>query len=141
MAATVENKLLAVVRVRGTNNVRESISHTLDRLNLKRINNLSFVFGTKSNLGMVRKCNDYITYGEVPQDLVEKLLAKKGLKPTGSVSELVSGKKTPKDLGIKMPLHMKPPRRGYRDIKAGFNAGGDLGYRGEKIMELVKRMM
>lgn len=141
MTADVENKLLAVVRVRGTNNVRESIEHTLGRLNLKHVNNLSLVYGTKSNLGMVRKCNDFIAYGEIAQELVEKLLEKKGVKPTGSVSELVAGKKTPKALGIKMPLKMKPPRRGYRDIKAGFNAGGDLGYRGEKISELVKRMM
>lgn len=133
-----ENKLLAVVRVRGTNNVRESIEHTMQRLNLPRVNSLSLVFGTKSNLGMVRKANNFITYGEISQDLLEKLLAKRGIK--ASVPELMSGKKTPKDL-VPLPLRMHPPKRGYRSVKEGFNAGGDLGYRGEKINELVKRMM
>ncbi len=134
----LESKLLAVVRVRGTNNVRESIGHTLERLNLKQVNNLSLVQGTESNMGMIRKCNSYITYGEVQQDVLEKLLERKGIK--ASAAELMGGKKRIKEL-VDLPIHMHPPKRGYRNIKAGFNAKGDLGYRGEKINELLKRMM
>ena len=38
-----KNQLLAVIRVRGTVKVRASIAETLDRLRLKRVNNLVLI--------------------------------------------------------------------------------------------------
>jgi len=138
----LENKLLAVVRVRGRVNVRQSISETLKRLNLNRVNNFILIQATKSNLGMINKCNDYVTYGEVSKEVVERLFEKKGIKLNEEdVSDLFTGKKSIKELSIEMPIGMKPPKHGYEHIKKSFSAKGSLGYRGEKINELIKRMM
>src|SRR5207237_973247 len=37
-------------------------------------------------------------------------------------------------------IRLPPPRRGFRHIKRGYHDGGDLGYRGKEINELLLRM-
>ena len=76
MKKDIENKLLAVVRIRGRVGTRRDINETLSRLGLKSPNNLVVVYGTKSILGMISKCNDFVTYGEVDRKGFE-LIAKK----------------------------------------------------------------
>lgn len=136
-----ENKLLAVVRVRGRAGVRHDIKETLERLNLMHVNNLSLVFGTKQNLGMIKKCNDFLTYGEVSMEVLEKVSKKKKIEAAKEDLEAVmQGSKKPKELA-KMPIRLHPPRRGYEGIKASYGNKGALGYRGEKVNELISRMI
>ncbi len=138
----LENKLLAVVRVRGRVNIRTSIEETLNRLNLKRINNLAVVYGSKSNIGMLYACNDYVTYGEIAPETLSQLLEKREIKvDAAAMNEIASGKKSLKASNIKVPIKMKPPKHGYRNTKKSYVNGGDLGYRGEEINKLIKRMM
>ena len=136
----LENKLLAVVRIRGRTNIRDSIEETLQRMSLKRVNNLSLIYGTKSNLGMLYKCKDYVTFGEISTETLNELLENKGAKAEEAAA-LMGGAKKPKDAGVKLPLRMKPPKHGYKAIKLPFTSKGDLGYRGERINALIKRMM
>lgn len=141
MNVKTENKLLAVIRVRGRAGVRHDIKETLKRLNLTRVNNLALIFGTKPNMGMIKKCNDYITYGEISDEILQKLAENKELKAKKEeLQELLAGTKKPQET-IRMPIRMHPPRRGYEGIKASYGNKGSLGYRGEKINELLKRMM
>ena len=37
-------------------------------------------------------------------------------------------------------MSMHPPRKGYKGIRHSVNEGGSLGYRGEDINNLAKRM-
>ncbi len=141
MDAKGGNKLLAVIRVRGRAGVRHDIKETLSRLNLDRINNLTLIYGTKPNMGMIKKCNDFVTYGEISNDLLGKLASRKELSvKKEELEEIFGGKKRPRD-SIRFPIRMHPPRRGYEGIKHSYSNGGALGYRGEKINELLKRMM
>lgn len=138
----LENKLLAVVRVRGRTKVRQSITETLNRLNLKKVNNLVLLFGSKSNIGMLNKCVDFVTFGEVNNETLENLLKKNGVEAKKeTIEELVKGKKTPREVGGITPIKMHPPKHGYEGTKVAFNAGGALGYRGEEINGLIKRML
>ncbi|MCL5786957.1 MAG: uL30 family ribosomal protein, partial [Candidatus Marsarchaeota archaeon] len=136
----LENKLIAIVRVRGTYGVRQEIKETMKRMNLNRVNSMIILYGNKSNIGMINKCSDFVTYGEIDSDTIELIAKKRNLKMEKSDIESVStGKKSPKEV-IKMPIRMHPPRKGYRGIKQSFKAGGDLGYRGKEINSLIKRM-
>jgi hypothetical protein len=45
------------------------------------------------------------------------------------------------DVGIKPVFRLHPPRKGYEDIRLSVNEGGSLGYRGEEIKDLAKRML
>ncbi len=140
MKADLNNKLIAVIRVRGRIGVRRSINETLSRLNVKKVNNLSLVFGTAANLGMIEKCKDFVTYGPVEEGVLAKLLGSKGSKVSkDDILSMMSGKKRARDV-LKLPITMHPPRRGYECIKQSFAVGGALGYRGEKVNELIKRM-
>ncbi len=136
-----ENKLLAVIRVRGRPGVRHDIRETLERLNLRRVNNLALVYGTKPNLGMVNKCKDFITYGEISEETLGKLAERKEIKlKKEELREVFEGKRKPQE-AITMPIKMHPPRRGYEGTKLSYSNKGALGYRGEKVNDLLKRMM
>lgn len=140
MKNSLENKAIAVIRVRGTMGVRRSINETLSRLNLRRVNNMVVLYGTKSNIGMIMKCKDFVTFGEINPETLGKVLEKKEIKHSKEdISGIASGKKTLKELDA-LPIRMHPPRHGYEGIKDSYTAGGALGYRGEKINELIKRM-
>ena len=138
----LENKLLAVIRVRGRVKVRQSIVETLNRLNLKRVNNLVLIYANKSNIGMINKCVDFVTFGEIETPVLEKLLQKKGIETKKElIEEITKGKKGMRDIEVETPMKMHPPKHGYEGTKVSFNAGGALGYRGADINELIKRMM
>lgn len=138
-----KNQLLAVIRVRGTVKVRASIAETLDRLRLRRVNNLVLV-NTKdaSYMGMVQKCKDFVTFGEIDKAVLAKLLEAKDVKADdAAVESLLTGKKTLKELNIGMPFGMHPPRHGYEGIKTDYASGGALGNRREEINKLIRRML
>ncbi len=140
MKAGVENKLLAVVRIRGGVKVRQEIKETLSRLNLDRVNNLSLVFGTKSNIGMIKKCNDFVTYGEITEEKLSALLNRKKFEISKEdIKEISAGKLKPREK-INMPIRMSPPKGGYKGIKRSFSQGGALGYRGDAISALLEKM-
>jgi large subunit ribosomal protein L30 len=140
MVKDLENKLLAVIRVRGRVGVRHTISETLSRLNLRKVNNMVLLYGTKSNLGMIAKCNDYVTYGEVDSDFVEKMLAMKGAKVSkDDISALAAGKKSAKQI-VETPMRLHPPTHGYENTRKPFSQKGSLGYRGTEISKLISRM-
>lgn len=140
MTSSLQNKIVAVVRVRGNIGVRQSIKETLHRLNLNRVNNLVILQGNGSNIGMIKKCTDFVTYGEIDKGTLEGFLKRKGIKATKEeVEEMASGRKRIVDL-VAMPIRMHPPRHGYEGIKVNFSKGGALGYRGAEISKLMNRM-
>ncbi len=138
---------LAIVRVRGAVRASEDIHRTFAHLNLPNANACSIVPATPSMLGMVRKVKDFVTWGEVDEALAKALFEKYGEQ----YGDLMAGKArlyTHKYIEMsgkryKPTLRLNPPRKGYgrKGVKVAFAAGGALGYRGEKISELLKRMM
>ncbi|MGZ7047360.1 MAG: 50S ribosomal protein L30 [Methanobacterium sp.] len=152
--------MIAAIRLRGRTGIKKDIANTLDMLKLTRINHAVLIEDNPSYNGMLQKAKDYITWGEIDQETVSKLLSKRG-KITGnvkltedylkdntdfsSVEELSkaladSGNKL-EDSGIKPVFRLHPPRKGYENIKKTFAESGSLGYRGDKINDLIKRMI
>ncbi len=152
--------MFAVVRVRGSAGVRRDIADTMEMLRLNRINHAVLVEETPSYLGMLRKAKDYITWGEIDQETLKAMIMKRGRIIGGdkitddyikektdydSVEEFAEavfqGDVKLEDAGIKPVFRLHPPRKGYEAIKKAFNEGGSLGYRGEEINNLLKRMI
>lgn len=102
-----------VVRIRGTVDVDKESKSTLNILGLKRANTLAVLPENDSVKGMLRKVENYITYGKMPD------------------TEAKSFDKV---------MHLRPPRGGMKSVKK-FYPKGDLGYRGEAIKDFVKAMM
>ena len=151
----------AVVRVRGTVNVRHDIKKTLEMLRLNRVNHCVLVEESENYKGMLQKAKDYITWGEIEKDTLVELIKKRGRligdKPLDdeyvksatsykSIEELsdaiIEGKIKYRELPeIKPVFRLSPPKKGYEGIKRAYAVGGALGYRGKDINDLIKRML
>lgn len=155
-------KIVLAIRVRGQVRVRPQIENTLDKLLLGRVHQARIVKVTPSLQGMITKAKDYITWGEVSEDVVEKLLSKRGRLPgNGRLTDsyvkknskfssikalakaIATGKASVKDVeGLKPVFRLTPPSKGFKGKKyLGVGMGGITGYRGEDINSLALRMI
>lgn len=151
-------KLYVAIRIRGRIGVRPDIVETLKRLNLTRKHNACLIPDTPSMVGMLKKASDYITWGEISRDALVLLLKKRGrligdkriteedLKKLGVSSfeeladKVLKEGKLPKLM--KKVFRLTPPSGGFKGkITRHFKEGGELGYRGEAINELLLRMI
>ena len=112
---------IAVVLVRGLIRANAAVQDTLYMLKLRKKNQCVIINKSPQSAGMIQKVKDYVTWGEVD---AETLTALEGKMENGSA-------------------HLQPPRKGYgrKGIKIPFSNRGALGYRGEKINDLLKRMI
>lgn len=155
-------KRIAVVRVRGRVHVRSDIADTMKLMNLNSANHCVIIDNRPQYEGMIKKIKDYVAFGEVKSEVMEKLLLDKGRldKDERLTEEYVKEKtkKTVKDFvsdfmdfkaelkdidGIKPVFRLHPPRGGHerKGIKKPYSVGGVLGYRGDKINNLLEDMV
>lgn len=155
-----KRKCLAVIRVRGVSDVSREIEETLEMLGLNRNCHAALIDDRPSYLGMLRKARNYLTWGEISKDGIMLLLKKR--------ARLIGNKKLPEgyaqEIGydslsnlaeaiyelrvnfgslpdIKPIFRLHPPKKGFRGkVKRSYVAGGVIGYRGETINELIRRM-
>lgn len=140
---------IAVLRIKGNVKVPEAIQNTLHRLNLNRKNHLVFYEKNDAVLGMVKRVKDYVTYGEVDESFVKEVLEKRGDLYESSLTDskkLYEYKSRFFEFGkkkYKKAVRLNPPVGGFerKGTKKGFNQGGSLGYRGDKIKDLISKML
>jgi large subunit ribosomal protein L30 len=151
--------LFAVVRIRGSVNLKGETKDTLAMLRLNRVNHCVLVPATPHYIGMLKKVHSWITWGEVDQKSLAVLLEKRGrlvggkpidekaLKKMGFDSfdklaeALAKGKSSVKELdGIKPVFRLNPPVKGFKSTRSPYPKG-DLGYRKKAINDLLKRMI
>jgi large subunit ribosomal protein L30 len=134
---------------------------TLQMLHLTRNNYAVLIDDRPSYLGMLKAARDYLTYGEASKELVTMMIREKGRivgdkKLTDEYAQK-AGFTSLRDLAeaahscrieywklprIRPVFRLHPPSKGFKGkIKRGYGSGGELGYRGEKINELLKRML
>lgn len=118
------NAMIAIIRIRGQTGIRKNISDTLNMLNLKTKFSCVVIPNTSSYTGMLKKVKDFVTWGEVSKETINQLDNKR------------------KD-GDNIYYRLHPPRGGFerKGTKKTFNIGGALGYRKEKINNLIMRML
>jgi large subunit ribosomal protein L30 len=110
---------------------------------------------------MIQTVNNFVTWGEISKEAIRKLIEKRGKllgnkKITGeyakqngyeSLDNLVDSLYSCNVEYWKLPeiqkvFKLHPPSKGFKGkIKKGYNMGGELGYRGENINELLNRML
>ena len=153
---------IAVIRIRGRVHLRQEIEDTMKMMRMYRKNTCIIIKGTEAQVGMLQKVKDYVTWGEIDEETFKLLMEKRGrvagntkLTPEylkdkmkmdydAFAKEFFTFKKELKDIpGMKLFFKLCPPRHGFerKGIKKPFSLGGVLGYRKEKINDLLKRMM
>ncbi|PIN98693.1 MAG: 50S ribosomal protein L30 [Candidatus Diapherotrites archaeon CG10_big_fil_rev_8_21_14_0_10_31_34] len=153
--------MLAVIRVRGSIRTKIEINDTMKMLRLFRVNHLVLISEKKQMKKMVEKVKDYVTYGEIEAETLEKVLSKRAFlkgnkkvlieylkeKKINSFKELaekiIKEEIQLKDLEIKPVFRLKPPKKGYEraGIKKAYSIGGALGYRATEINKLINKMV
>jgi large subunit ribosomal protein L30 len=155
-------KIILAIRVRGQVRVRPQIEDTLDKLLLGRLHQARLLKVTPSMQGMITKAKDYITWGEPTEDVILKMLEKRGRLPgNGRLTDsyvkknskfssikalakaIATGKATVRDVeGLKPVFRLTPPSKGFKGKKyLSVGMGGITGYRGEDINSLALRMI
>jgi len=140
---------MCALRIRGITKVQQEIKDTLKMLNLHRKNHCVILDNNPTIVGMLKKAKDYITWGEIDESTVKLLFEKRGelyegpeKDKTGKLSYSskyndYAGKK------YKKYFRLNPPKGGFekKGIKTPFTIGGALGYRGNSITKLIKKMI
>jgi large subunit ribosomal protein L30 len=152
----------AVIRMRGLTHVKMDSRRTLILLRLNKKHHCVLIPETKEMLGMIRQVQNLVTWGEINEKTATELFSKRG-RITGDqrltdeylkdkvgknvenlVKEILNGSIKMKEVpGLKPVFRLKPPSKGLesRGMKREFSMGGSYGYRGEKINELLMRMI
>jgi large subunit ribosomal protein L30 len=156
-----ERKCIAVVRVRGSISAQREARETLDMLRLARTNHAVLVDSRPEFVGMLKRVRNYVTWGKASKETVALLLKERGrlaggkkltdeyaqkigYKSLGELAEAVASCKVEywKLLGVQPVFKLHPPSKGFKGkTKKSYGAGGEAGYRGERINELIKRMV
>lgn len=137
--------MYAVVRLKGTTDMGGEEKGTLEMLNLKRKFNCTLVPENKDFEGMLQKVENSITWGEIKENALKKMLRKRVKKKDDSEVEELSKKllngKTMKELGLKPTIPLSPPSGGFKGSTKKTYPDGAGGYRGDNINELLERMI
>jgi len=151
----------AVIRVRGTVNVKPDIKRTMQLLRLTRANHCVLLEENTVYKGMLQIVKDYTTWGEINKETLTKLLSVRGKRigdkplteeylkkaaPYHSFEKLseaiIENKVNYKEIPeIKPVFRLNPPKKGHRTVKRSFVNKGSLGYRKDAINTLIERML
>ncbi len=152
---------LAAILVRSNFGISKDKKYTLNLLRLFNKNYCVVLDNQPRYIGMLTKIKDYITWGEITEETLLLLLKKRGrlagnksltddylktknINLDNFTKELFSNKSSLKDIpGLKLFFRLKPPTKGFErgGIKTPFSMGGVLGYRRDKINDLIQRML
>ena len=149
------------VRIRGVSDISQEIKDTLSMLRLNRNCHATLLDDRPAYTGMLRKSKHCLTWGEVSQENIALLLKKRGRlvgdkKLTDEYAKELDYKSLD-DLAeaifkvdiefsslpeVKPVFRLRPPKKGYKGkVKKSYTAGGEAGYRGDAINDLLKRMV
>ena len=155
-----ERKCFAVVKVRGTISAHREARETLELLRLVRTNHAVLIDNRPSFMGMLYRVQNYVTWGEISKETVALMIQKRGrlaggkkltpeameklgYKSIDALAEAITNCKAEyQKLPNVQPLFkLHPPKKGYKGkTKKSYATGGEAGYRGEAINDLIKRM-
>lgn len=160
---TGDERLVAALRIRGPSGLSGEMEKTFSLLSLRRSNTLALMPSSKPVLGMLNKLKAYIAWGEVSKETLLVLLERQsragkrsgltrermqeiGYDSFESLAEMMhDNPNVLKDLaarGVKAVFRLHPSLRGFkRSTKALAGTGGQAGYIGPEINELISRMV
>lgn len=142
--------MIAVIRISGLVEIPKDVKETLNRLRLRRKYKCIIVGRKPEMLGMIAKVRNFVAYGGINRETLIELIKKRG-KALGNkkikieaekiADELLNAKieKEISEFGLKPFFSLHPPRGGINS-KMHFPKGV-LGNNGEKINELIRRML
>jgi|SRR5215467_741550 len=156
---------LLAVRLRGTVGENPDIQKTLASLKLQKVNEARLLKNDPSTTGMLRAAKNLVAWGEIDTPTLQSLLTRRAEPETSSTvldygflksrlgkedfaalaMSIITGETSLSSLwqaGLKPKFRLHPPKGGFkRSTRRSFSDGGELGYRGNEINTLIRRMI
>jgi large subunit ribosomal protein L30 len=152
---------IVVLRLRGAAGLSRELRYVFNLMHLTKKYHATLMESNAERMGMVTKVKDYSTWGEVTPETISLLLRRRGrLKgrkklTENYVKEVLGFTSIPaladalhtskvnlwKLVEVKPLFRLTPPRKGLRGSIRRPYPEGELGYRGEAINRLIKRMV
>lgn len=146
---------LCVIRIRSQLKKSGPARKVVDGLGLSKLYSCVLMDNSPSNLGMIKRAESILTYGEINGETLKKLLLKRArlsnrkkyewdeAKLNDAVNGIMSGDKGLDEIKVKRVFNLHPPIKGFerRGKKAPFTMKGVFGYRGTDINNLLERMI
>jgi large subunit ribosomal protein L30 len=160
-AKNTQTGAVAVIRLRGVQNINPKTKDTLRYLRLTRVNHAVVLPKNETTLGMLQVAKDFVTWGDLDAGTLASVIQSRGRivgdKPlteshlakhtphktfAALADAIVAGKIRYSAIpDIKPIFRLHPARAGLEGIKRSVQNGGALGYRGRDINELLGRML
>lgn len=142
---------IVIIRIRGLVGVNKEIKKTLEILRLRRKYGCVIIDDNKINLGMLKKVENYVAFGNLDKKTLKGLLEKRG-KIVGDkklevknidnfINNFFDNKATLTDIKAKPFFRLHPPIRGFKKSTKLMWPKGILGNQKEKINELIEKML
>jgi len=140
--------MIAVIRIKGRVKVREMLRETLERLRLRKKYVCVLIDEKNENeIGMMKKVEGMIAYGEIDKGTLTRLIEKRGqlVNKTKKIDaekiaeDIQKGKKL-RDLGLKPFFRLHPPRGGLKSSNDTFPKGV-MGNHKQAINKLIEKML
>ena len=142
---------LIIVRITGRIDIAPAVARTFELLRLKRKFSCIILEDTPGNLGMLKRIQDYVSFGSLEEETLKQLLlkrAKSGAKQANLneknadafIKEFMQNKSDFKKLKINPVFALHPPRGGFRKPSKLLWPRGLLG-KNKEINKLVLRMI
>ncbi len=149
---------IAIIRIAGQHGLNGKVKNTFKLLNLHKKNSCVIIEPSDSVKGMIKIIKDYSTWGELNKETIKEILEKRGKLPGKKrlaeqyeekaiedfAIKLNENKLNIKEIpGLKPFFRLNPPKKGYgvKGTKRPYSLGGALGYRKEKINNLINNML
>ncbi len=147
--------MIVLIRIKGEVGVNTDVKETLNRLRLRKKYSCVVLRNPREEqLGMIKKVKDFVAFGKINAETFGKLIEKRGqlidkqnrgsAPPINKIKEIVKGLEEGKkyeELNLKPFFRLHPPRGGIDSKKHFGVAKGVLGNHGDKINELLERML
>lgn len=149
--------MIAAVRVRGTPDVRRPVKEELGNLGLDSVNSSVILPESEGTSGRLERVGEFVTWGELSEEGAEALVGRAKVSNRKSLTEdrveeitgypsredlaeaLASGDTDLQEAGLRKSVGLHPPRKGYKNTRRRYPEGS-LGYRGDEINDLLRRM-
>jgi large subunit ribosomal protein L30 len=136
--------MILVIRISGHVEMRTDFEETMFRMRLRKKYSAVLLKETKDTQHLLQAVRNFVAFGPIDQKTLEELISKRA---KSSDKKRVDAKRTAEIIltegiekaGIKPFFRLHPPRKGI-DSKLHYPKGV-LGDNGDKINELVRRML
>jgi large subunit ribosomal protein L30 len=134
--------IVAVVRIKGHVGTAPDVRKTLESLKLDEAFKAALFNETDTLVGMLKKAQRYLTWGNPNKQTILTLLKKAGID--GENLETLAEKLAKGEEKLSTPVYVSlhPPSQGFKNtVKRSYRYKGEYGDRGEAINDLIRRMV